>query len=155
MDILVYKFCVEVSEKTLSLTKMIDHSFKRKYYGAYYVKNVMRGFSHTKRMYKVLKWGFHYDAIYQSVRKLHHSIFSHFLTYCWILKTVNDNNNCSLRNDNYNKNYFRRYGADYAFLHISMKKILNRFTAFHLPVNEWIKEIVRKTLNFSKLINYY
>ena len=63
----------------------------------------MRGFSYTKRAHKVLKWDFHYDAIYQSVRKLHHSIFSHFLKYCWILKTVNDNNNCSLRNDNYNK----------------------------------------------------
>ena len=68
---------------------------------------------------------------------------------------VNDNNNCSLRNDNYNKNYFRRYCANYAFLHISMKKILNRFTTFLLPVNEWIKEIIRKILNFSKLINYY
>ena len=120
-----------------------------------YVKNVVRGFSHTKRAYKFLKWGFYYDAIYQSVRKLHHSIFSHFLKYCWILKTVNDNNNCSLRNDNYNKNYFRRYCAKYAFLHISIKKIMNRFLTFLLPVNEWIKEIVRKILNFSKLINYY
>ena len=111
-----------------------------------YVKNVVRGFSITKCVHKVLKWDFHYDAIYQSVRKLHHSIFSHFLKYCWILKTVNDN---------YNKNYFRRYCAMYAFLHTSMKKILNRFTTFLLPVNEWIKEIVRKILNFSKLINYY
>ena len=40
-----------------------------------YVKNVVRGFSCTKRAHKVLKWDFHYDAIYQSVRKLHHSIF--------------------------------------------------------------------------------
>ena len=69
----------------------------------HYVKNIVREFCHTKRAHKVLKWGFHYDAIYQSVQKLHHNIFSHFLKYCWILKTVNDNNNCSLRNDNYNK----------------------------------------------------
>ena len=40
-----------------------------------YVKNVVRGFSCTKRAHKVLKWDFHYDAIYQSVGKLHHSIF--------------------------------------------------------------------------------
>ena len=96
-----------------------------------YVKNIVRGFSHTKRAHKVLKWAFHYDAIYQSVRSLHHSIFSHFLKYCWILKTVNDNNNCSLRNDNYNKNYFRRYCANYAFLHISMKK--NTESIYNIP----------------------
>ena len=113
-----------------------------------HVKNVMRGFSRTKRAHKFLKWDFHYDAIYQSVRKLHHSIFSRFLNYCWILKTVHNNNN-------YNKNYFRRYCANYVFLHVSMKKILNRFTTFLLLVNESIKEIVRKILNFSKLINYY
>ena len=40
-----------------------------------YVKNVVRGFSRSKRAHKVLKWNFHYDAIYRSVRKLHHSIF--------------------------------------------------------------------------------
>ena len=40
-----------------------------------YVKNVVHGFSCSKRAHKVLKWDFHYDAIYQSVRKLHHSIF--------------------------------------------------------------------------------
>ena len=39
MDILmvdVYKFCVEVFEKTLGRTKMIDYSFEKKFYGAYY-----------------------------------------------------------------------------------------------------------------------
>ena len=77
MDILIYKFSVEVFEKTLSRTKMIDHSFKRKFYGVYYMlcKNAVSGFSRTKRTHKVLKWDFHYDAIYQSARKLHHSIF--------------------------------------------------------------------------------
>ena len=52
------------------------------------------------------------------------------LKYCWILKTVNDNN-CSLRNDNYNKNYFRRYCTNYAFLHISMKK--NTESIYNIP----------------------
>ena len=80
-----------------------------------YVKNAVRGLRRTKRAHKVLKWDFHYDAIYQSVRKLHHSIFSRFLKCCWILKTVNDNNN-------YNKNYFKRYYANYVFLHVIMKK---------------------------------
>ena len=77
MDILVYKFCVEVFGKNLSRTKMINHSFERKFYGAYYTlcKNVVRGFSRAQRTHKVLKWDFHHDAIYQSVRKLHHSIF--------------------------------------------------------------------------------
>ena len=77
MDILIYKFCVEVFEKTLSRTKMIDHSCERKFYGEYYMlcKNTVRGFSRMERAHKVLKWDFHYDAIYQSVRKLHHSIF--------------------------------------------------------------------------------
>ena len=72
MDILVYKFCVEVSEKTLNRTKMIDHSFEGKFYGTYYTlcKNIVREFSHTKRVHKVLKWNFHYDAIYQSVLSL-------------------------------------------------------------------------------------
>ena len=53
----VYKLCVEVFEKTLSRTKMIDHSFERKFYGAYYTlcKNAVRGFSRTKRAHKVLK----------------------------------------------------------------------------------------------------
>ena len=32
----VYEFCVEVFKKILSRTKMIDHSFERKFYGAYY-----------------------------------------------------------------------------------------------------------------------
>ena len=76
MDIL----CVEVFEKTLSRTKMIDHSFERKFYGPYYrlCENVLRGFSRTQRAHKVFKWDFYYDAIIQSVRKLHHSIFSPF-----------------------------------------------------------------------------
>ena len=33
MDILIYRFCVEVFEKTLSRAKIIDHSFERKFYG--------------------------------------------------------------------------------------------------------------------------
>ena len=41
-----------------------------------YVKNIVHGFSHTKRAHKVLKWDFPYDAVYQSVRKLHHSILA-------------------------------------------------------------------------------
>ena len=44
-----------------------------------YLKNVAPGFSCTKRAHKVLKLDFHYDAIYQSVRKLHHSIFLPFI----------------------------------------------------------------------------
>ena len=73
----VYKFCVEVFEKTLSRTKMIDTHLKGSFMGRIirYVKNAVRGFSRTKRAHEVLKWDFHYDAIYRSVRKLHHSIF--------------------------------------------------------------------------------
>ena len=41
--------------------------------------------------------------------------------------------------------------APIVFLHVSMKIILNRSAKFLLPVNESIKEIVRKILNFSKL----
>ena len=52
---------------------------------------------------------------------------------------------------NYNNNNFRRYCANYVFLHVTMKIILNRFAKFLLLVNESIKEIVRKILNFSKL----
>ena len=79
-----YKFCVEVFEKTLSRTKMIDHSFERKFYGAYNTlcKKCCARVECTKRAHKVLKWDFHYDAIYQSVRKLHHSIFCRFLKNC-------------------------------------------------------------------------
>ena len=68
---------VKVFEKTLSRTKMIDHSFERKFYGAYYrlCENVLRGFSLAQHTHKVLKWDFCYDAIIQSVQKLHHSIF--------------------------------------------------------------------------------
>ena len=146
MDILIYKFCVDVSEKTSSRTKMIDHSFERKFYGSYYTlcKNVVRGFSHTKRAHKVLKWDFHYGATYQSVRKLHHSIFSHFLKYCWILKTVNDNNNCSPRNNNYNKNYFRRYCANYFFLHISVKKYWIDLQHSFCLLMIWLKKFSEK-----------
>ena len=129
---------------------MINHSFEKKFYGAYYTlcKNVVRGFSCAQRTHKVLKWDFHYDAISQSVRKFHHSIFLPLFKVLLIFKTVNNNNN-------YNNNYFRRYRANYAFLHVSIKKILNRFTTFLLLVNESIKEIVRKILNSSKLIKYY
>ena len=68
---------MKVFEKTLSRTKMIDHSFKRKLYGAYYrlCENALRGFSLAQRAHKISKWDFCYDAIIQSVRKLHHSIF--------------------------------------------------------------------------------
>ena len=53
---------------------MIDHPFERKFYGAYYTldKNVVRGLSRAQSAHKVLKWDFYYDAIYQSVRKLHY-----------------------------------------------------------------------------------
>ena len=73
----VYKH-VETFEKTLSRTKIIDHSFERKFYGVYYMlckKNAVSGSSRTKRAHKVLKWDFHDVAIYQSVRKLHHCNF--------------------------------------------------------------------------------
>ena len=39
-----------------------------------YVKMLCAG-SVTQPAHKVLKWDFYYDAIYQSARKLHHSIF--------------------------------------------------------------------------------
>ena len=46
-NIYIYNFCVEVFEKTISHTEMIDHSFERKFYGACYrlCKNVVRRFS--------------------------------------------------------------------------------------------------------------
>ena len=46
---------VEVFEKTLSRTKMIDYSFERKFYGTYYrlCKNVLRGFNRALRAHKV------------------------------------------------------------------------------------------------------
>ena len=47
---------------------MINHSFERKFYGAYYTicENVVRGFSRAQRARKVLQCDFYYDAIYQS-----------------------------------------------------------------------------------------
>ena len=33
--IYIYQNCVEVFEKTITRTEMIDHSFERKYYGAW------------------------------------------------------------------------------------------------------------------------
>ena len=66
MYICIYNFWVEVFEKTIRCTKMIDHSLERKFYGARYrlCKNNVHWFSRTWRARKVLKWDFCYDAIY-------------------------------------------------------------------------------------------
>ena len=42
----IYNFCVEVFEKTISPTEIIDHSFERYYNGVCYrlCKNVVRGY---------------------------------------------------------------------------------------------------------------
>ena len=71
MYVCIDNYCVEVFEKTISRTEMIDHSFERIFYGACYrlCKNFMRGLSCALRARKVLKWDFYYDAIYQSLPK--------------------------------------------------------------------------------------
>ena len=68
----------------------LNHSFERKFYGAYYTlyKNVVRGFSRAQHAHKVLKWDFYYDAIYESLRKLYHSMYYPFFHYCRIVKTI-------------------------------------------------------------------
>ena len=42
----IYNFCVEVFEKNISRTEMIDHSFERYYNGVCYrlYKNIVRGY---------------------------------------------------------------------------------------------------------------
>ena len=52
----IYKICVEVFEKTISRTEMIDHSFKRKFYGACHrlCQKLMRGLGHAQHARKVL-----------------------------------------------------------------------------------------------------
>ena len=47
----IYNFCVEVFEKTISRTKMIDHSLERYYNGVYYrlYKNIVRGYCCARR----------------------------------------------------------------------------------------------------------
>ena len=60
IDWLIDKFCVEVFEKTIRRTDMIDHSFERKLYGACYrYKNFVRGFKYAWGAFKVLKWDFY------------------------------------------------------------------------------------------------
>ena len=67
--LVIYHFCVEVFEKTISRKELIDHSFESKFYGVCYrlCKNVLRGFSCALRAHKFLKWDFCYDAVYQSL----------------------------------------------------------------------------------------
>ena len=69
---------------------MINHSFERKFYRAYFTlcKNIVRGFSRARHAHKVLKWDFYYDAIYESLRKLYHSMHYPFFHYCRIFKTI-------------------------------------------------------------------
>ena len=69
IDIETYKICVEVFEKTVSPTEMIDHSFERKFYKACHrlCLKSMRGSSRAQRARNVLKWQFYYDAIHQSL----------------------------------------------------------------------------------------
>ena len=57
MYVCIDNFCVEVFEKTISRTEMIDHSFERIFYGTCYrlCKNDMRGFSCALSARKVLK----------------------------------------------------------------------------------------------------
>ena len=49
--IYIYNFCVEVFEKTISRTKMIDHSLERYYNGVCYrlYKNIVRGYCCARR----------------------------------------------------------------------------------------------------------
>ena len=72
----MYRICVEVFEKTIRRTEIIDHLFERKFYGAWnrLYKNIVREFNRALRAHKVLKLNFYYDTIYQSLRKLHNSI---------------------------------------------------------------------------------
>ena len=53
------QICVEVFEKTIRRTEIIDHLFERKFYGAYnrLYKDVLRGFSRAYRPHKVIKIG--------------------------------------------------------------------------------------------------
>ena len=69
IDIEIYKICVEVFEKTISRTEMIDHSFERKFYEACHrlSKKLVRGFTCAQRARKVLKLQFYNDAMYQSL----------------------------------------------------------------------------------------
>ena len=55
---------------------MINHSFEKKFYGAYYTlcKNFVRGFTRAQ----IFKMGFYYDAIYESLQKLYHSMYYPF-----------------------------------------------------------------------------
>ena len=77
MNVCIDNFCVEVFEKTISRTEMIDHSFERKFYGPCYrlCKNEMRGLNRAWRARKILKRDFCYDYIYRSLRKSNQSIF--------------------------------------------------------------------------------
>ena len=152
MDILIYKFCVEVFEKTLSRAKIIDHSFERKFYGRIIRYSKMFCAVSVARNARIKFYNGSFTMMLFTNLYENYTIafFSRCLKNCWILKTVYNNNN-------YNNNYFRRYYANYVLMHVIniIKKILNRFTTFLLLVNESIKETVRKILNFSKLINYY
>ena len=49
-----------------------------------YVKMVCAG----SVAHKVLKWDFYYDAIYETLRKLYHSMYYPFFHYCRIVKTI-------------------------------------------------------------------
>ena len=53
-----YNFCVEVFEKTISPTEIIDHSFERYYNGVCYrlCKNVLRGYCTRGARLKYKNW---------------------------------------------------------------------------------------------------
>ena len=76
MDIYIDQICVEVFEKTIRRTEMINHPFERKFYGAWnrLYKKFARRPGRARYARKVLKLQFYYDAVYQSLRKLYQSI---------------------------------------------------------------------------------
>ena len=61
----IYKICVEVFEKSISRTEMINHYFERKFYEACHrlCKKLVHGFTCAQRARKVLKLQFYYDAV--------------------------------------------------------------------------------------------
>ena len=61
--------CVEVFEKTISRTEMIDHSFERKFFGAWnrLCLKLVRGFNRARRARKVLILQICNDSMYQSL----------------------------------------------------------------------------------------